>query len=404
MKTFRNDTPTARRSGFTLVELLVAAALTVLIMTVLATAFQTGMQTLSHLKSIVGLSEQLRTAESILRNDLGGVHLESALGDPVRVSDPRLASTAWVNPGRGYFSVVHGSALVPGPLPATSPNDPNFYEGIEESVNSRRATDQSLYFTTRRSGESKQDVYYGDATGLPATLGNQNLTDYVVNNSQLASKWAEIGYVLVPLVSNAVTNDEGATLAKLKLYTLNRRQRSLAPNAVALDLLPTLGAPSANPNFYVARYPEISITGRGNAIPPLNGQAQAFVNDPSTVTDIFNRLMTQWSFDAMTPANSTGFVSVANGTLFPSALAIGSTSDKYGSDVVLNNVISMQIRVITNGSSMLFLDDLPVAGVYPRRLDTANGSGTVIRAIQIKLRVWDTKNSITRQITITQDL
>ena len=99
-----------------------------------------------------------------------------------------------------------------------------------------------------------------------------------------------------------------------------------------------------------------------------------------------------------------GFVSVANGTLSPSALAIGSASDKYGSDVVLNNVISMQIRVITNGSSMLFLDDLPVAGVYPLRLDTANGSGIVIRAIQIKLRVWDTKNSITRQITITQDL
>ncbi len=390
MKTFRNDTPTARRSGFTLVELLVAAALTVLIMTVLATAFQTGMQTLSTLKSVVGLSEQLRTAESILRNDLGGVHLESPLGDPVRVSQQNVA---WVSPYRGYFAVVHGSKSTAS----------NFvYEGDEEKVYSYRATDHSLFFTTKRTGETKQDVYYGDMSNLTALFNsNQSLTDYAVNNNQFASKWAEIGYFLVPLSSNLMTNDENATLTKLNLYTLNRRQRAIAPYTVALPLPGNL-----NPNAYLASYPEISISGlsRTTANPAVY---EAFVNDPDKLTDINNRMMKQFTYNGNTPAAVTGNATVLD-TLFPKLLAIPSGSDKTGSDIVLNNVISMQIRVVTSGSGQLLLDDLPTAVAVtttPRSLDTATPTTTtVIRAIQIKLRVWDTKNSITRQITITQDL
>lgn len=409
MKTFRNDIPTARRSGFTLVELLVAAALTVLIMTVLATAFQTGMQTLSTLKSVVGLSEQLRTAESILRNDLGGVHLESALGDPVRVSDPLLATNAWTNPGRGYFSVVNGSASAVANINYT-------LEGSEESVNSYRAVDHSLFFTTKRSGESKQDVYYGDAGSLPATL--DSLSDYSANtSSQFVSKWAELGYFLVPLISNNVTNDENGTLSKLKLYTLNRRQRLLNPKSSAVNLTATPQNPTSNPNYYVAQFPEISISALPTVLP---NNAQAFVNDPVTITLLNNRMMKQWGYNGSTPAQATGgYLSVpdlvAGNRLSPDKLSISSSIngfsapfDKVGSDIVLNNVISMQIRVMTKEglvATQLFQDDLPTSlGAYPRNLDTANGSGIILRAVQIKLRVWDTKNSITRQITITQDL
>ena len=403
MKTFRNDTLTARRSGFTLVELLVAAALTVLIMTVLATAFQTGMQTLSHLKSIVGLSEQLRTAESILRNDLGGVHLETSLGDPVRVSQQTIP---WVSPNRGYFAVVHGSRSAAS----------NFVkEGSEEFVDSFRATDHSVYFTTKRTGETKQDVYTADANGIDPfvnpltpnlTLTNQNLPDYA-SGSQFVSKWAEIGYVLVPLSSNLMTNDENATLTKLRLYTLNRRQRALVPATVSLNM-PTVNPNLGNdPNAYVSGYPDISISARSvTSGLGVGAFGQALVNDPATVTNFNNRMMAKWIYSGGL-ANAFGsVVAAAPNTLAPSTLAIPSGSDKTGSDIVLNNVISMQIRVITSGSSMLLLDDLPttvIVNTDPRSLDTASPV-TAIRAIQIKLRVWDTKNSITRQITITQDL
>ena len=95
------------RRGFTLVELLVACALTVLIMAVLATAFQTGLATFSHLKSTVGLSEQLRSAESVMRRDLEATHLEDADGVPVRISS--LGATP---PARGYLEVIQATALV----------------------------------------------------------------------------------------------------------------------------------------------------------------------------------------------------------------------------------------------------------------------------------------------------
>ena len=81
--------PTPRRGGFTLIELLVAAALSLVVMTVLSLAFQTGMQTLSQLKSVVGMSEQLRAAEGVLRRDLVADHLEADQGRAALVSEGR---------------------------------------------------------------------------------------------------------------------------------------------------------------------------------------------------------------------------------------------------------------------------------------------------------------------------
>src|SRR5438067_1669600 len=131
--------PAARR-GFTLVELLVAAALTVTVMAIIAVAFQAGMSTLSSLKSAVTLSEQLRTVETAMRNDLTAPHLEDEQGTPVRVSDPRLGTpdfqaTAWANSAppigapvvgpsattparRGYLSVIQPSAPIQNISPA----------------------------------------------------------------------------------------------------------------------------------------------------------------------------------------------------------------------------------------------------------------------------------------------
>src|SRR5688572_19156207 len=92
------------RPGFTLVELLVAMALIVLVMAILSAAFQVGMDSLSELKSIGDLNEQLRTAGTTLQEDLRANHLEDATGSPVRLSDPRMhplatqPSPAWTSP------------------------------------------------------------------------------------------------------------------------------------------------------------------------------------------------------------------------------------------------------------------------------------------------------------------
>ncbi|MGL6097934.1 MAG: PulJ/GspJ family protein, partial [Fimbriiglobus sp.] len=95
--------PPARR-GFTLVELLVAAALSVVIMYILATAFKTGTDTLSSLKSLGTLSDQLRTAQTVLGADLAAPHLEDENGNVVPVSRATMP---------GYGAVAPSTSRVP---------------------------------------------------------------------------------------------------------------------------------------------------------------------------------------------------------------------------------------------------------------------------------------------------
>ena len=117
------------RAGFTLVELLVAAALSILIMAVLSTAFQTGLQTLSTLKSLGDMAERLKTAETLLRTDLSAEHFTTvgnASGTPgdgspgaLRVSDLHYESaTPGGLPLGGYFQIVQGMGSFPEGLDA----------------------------------------------------------------------------------------------------------------------------------------------------------------------------------------------------------------------------------------------------------------------------------------------
>src|SRR5258708_30612631 len=65
-----------RRTGFTIVELLVAMALIVLIMSILSQAFVEGLETFRRLKGIGDMQDNLRTAVVPLRNDLLARHFD----------------------------------------------------------------------------------------------------------------------------------------------------------------------------------------------------------------------------------------------------------------------------------------------------------------------------------------
>src|SRR3954466_15326472 len=67
----------AARPGFTLVELMVAAAVCVLIMAILATAFQSGIDTLRQLRSHGDMMDQLRAASEVMKRDLQAPHLQT---------------------------------------------------------------------------------------------------------------------------------------------------------------------------------------------------------------------------------------------------------------------------------------------------------------------------------------
>src|SRR4051794_5335162 len=66
------QTPDARRArpGFTLVELLVSAAICVIIMTVLAVCFQSGLEAIRQMRSQGDMTDQLRAVGEMMKRDL----------------------------------------------------------------------------------------------------------------------------------------------------------------------------------------------------------------------------------------------------------------------------------------------------------------------------------------------
>src|SRR5581483_7128499 len=250
----RTPRPRGARAGFTLVELLVATALIILIMTVLAMAFQTGMDTLSQMKSVAGLSEQLRTAEATITRDLGAVHLEDEWGKPILVSDPSVQSTQWSSAfnKRGFFKVrqvspaLQNYSLTTTPAPyafsyTNNPNYPFLFEGLDpDSVPSFRATDQVLHFSARLPGVSADQVFVAAAPYQNPPAGPGDLVDSSMNRqdlrvgNQFVSDWAEIAYFLRPTAVQTAPDDE-SNVQPLTLYTLYRRQRVMTANPFSFN-------------------------------------------------------------------------------------------------------------------------------------------------------------------------
>src|SRR5262245_32714108 len=99
-----------RRSAFTLVEMLVSAALIVFIMLILTTVFKEGLQSLGQIKATGKLQENLRHATKLLHRDLAAPHFSrevSALHGPM-LSQQRLDLYGWTPPREGFFRIFQG--------------------------------------------------------------------------------------------------------------------------------------------------------------------------------------------------------------------------------------------------------------------------------------------------------
>jgi hypothetical protein len=396
------------RRGFTLVELLVACALTVLVMAVMSTAFQVGMATLSHLKSTVGLSEKLRSSEALIRRDLQADHLHDGDGLTVQLSNPNLASQPWNAAGaKGYFEVIHGSA--PGSASYVS-------EGTQDNVTSYRATDHALFFTSKLPAQTALTVYTGDVPPGPVTVSGSYPPFFSLpglapaGNNVMAAGWAEIGLFLVQ--SNRFTTQADGTNS-LPLYSLVRRQRVIGPMSVQMQVSATTRSAAIAMRD---SYPEASLStyaSMTNPPAPATPVPYVLMNGPSSVISRVNRLGYVW--DGNTPPPNTLPVALpvlpdSNPAATPQTnySSLKSQGSTQGTDLLLNDVVSMEIRVMDATGVFKRLDQVPstVGAAGDRRLDSANaaGFGTQIRAIQIKLRVYDTANHLTRQSTINVDL
>ncbi len=363
---------TARRSGFTLVELMVAAALTILIMAVLATGFQVGLQSLSHLKSAGDLADRLRTTETMLRLDLDAPHFDNG-SNPGSLPLSELGiGTA---PAGGFVQIRQGGASV--------------FEGIDQdSLSSTRAQNHGLSLTVRRTGKTPGDLFAAPLNGtepaVPFVLAGNPLDVAVVPFTHV-SEWAEVHWFLDttrPILVNGVTT-----------FPLCRRVRVLTPTT------PVAGMAANNPTL-------LEVVSNNGATPNFT------TNNLTAIANPANRLAPA----AFTPA-----------------------SPRFGDDIVITNVVSFEVKptgVVPGlptwprpalGATALNadfpFDDLPqlaapngplvqfdtaLGGFAGATLPPTPGAPPIIAAritgVQIKIRVYDAKNKLTRQSVVTSKL
>jgi prepilin-type N-terminal cleavage/methylation domain-containing protein len=422
-----------RRQGFTLVELLVAMALIIFMMAILSGAFQAALGTFRNLKAQGDLAEKLRSTMQILQRDLAADHFDGGR----RLSDP----TFWNNgpPSQGFFQIYQGSPGIP--------------EGSDPSgIGSYYSIDHKLAFTVKLRGNDMGDFFSASAAGGGAVLSTIQTFGPPESRYQLTSggsynyQWAAIAWFLQPQINpttgvqDATAPDPLAGTAGVPLYTLYRRQCLLVPD----NNLVTLATGGAGvPITQIGHFLEIS------CLPDANkGSNVIYFNSPSDITMPSNRSHSGWG-----------------GQAIYQPIAVASPSSPLaGSDIVLNDVVSFDVRVLplypgvpptpfvpdpfvtlnqltgapwffkytnpgvtgwvfdtwssrNNGlndysswiTTIPFWTTTPLTYVYPvgnalgqTIITPPAGSGPIIRAIQVTIRIWDFKTNQTRQVTIVQ--
>jgi len=269
---------------------------------------------------------------------------------------------------------------------------------------------------------------------VPPFLNNSVLsrTDFDPTGAQYFSQWADVSYFLRPQGTVFTDNADG-TVTPLPVFTLHRRARVLTPVPVDLGPAPT-ATPIQDGNFYRERFPDLSLRtevvltpGPGGAFGLPVKTVETWTNTPADMatpplpggTSLSRRmpLFVDWrnySAGAPTPVLAPVGMPLPAGLaeVDPKAPQFGQVvnPERYGSDVLLNNVLSFQVRVLLdantafgNPNGTAFVDPPILLATGGRVYDTA-ASQFRIKAVQIRIRGHDGKNHQTRQVTITQDL
>jgi hypothetical protein len=387
---------------------MVAMALVIFIMLLMTQAFVAGIEAFRQLKSLGDMDENLRTAGTLMKNDIGGFHFEGIR----RISD----SNFWIQgpPAQGYVHLAQNTGL-PVATPPAAPLPPYFGEGFDgDGLESFYATDHSIACTVKYANDNnpqsffvanisaETNVYANPwyAINPSAAIGQYQIPNPSVGANptflNYTSQWAEVVYFLKPQpapppAQDMTQGDAAVGVSPMPLFTLCRRQR--------LAVTPVIGGASASSvptsvysTLQGSAYAEISWVADGTASPPV-----MHFNTPTDLTVPSNRF---------------------NGSVYPYPTLpeqAGWGTATQGNDVILSDVVSFHFQVFYAGATD-FSDLVPVIpgnpGV-PGVFDTwSNGSGfnakslagsapiqRCILAIKITLRVWDKRTSNTRQMS-----
>jgi prepilin-type N-terminal cleavage/methylation domain-containing protein len=370
-----------RRQGFTLVELLVAMALIVFIMSILSAAFVSATQVFRDLKALGDMAEKLRTASNVLRRDLAADHFDGKrrLGQPTfwnqdQPVDPPNTTTTNVPtptsgpPPQGYFRIWQGSPLVQPPAPANSAYISELSD--LDGIISNRAVDHMLSFTVKLRGNQSSDLFSASVPPGFTIFGGATAQDAVYQQNPLLYNypWAEVVYFLRPQI-NPQTNaqdqaaDPANPLNTTPLFSLYRRQFLAVPDNAQVPNPPT-NPPSTGwaTATYASQFPEVSCKDD-----PLN-VGTLYFNNPADLTMPGRRR----GLDAKTGLptfvdpylKTQGVIRLT----YPTMQEEGVAQPQQGTDLLLTDVLSFEVR-------MLFADPNPTSGtanVTPLTTDPKN--------------------------------
>ena len=280
-------------SGFSLVELLVAATIGLVVMGAIATLFSTFGSTARNTEAIVMMTDGMRTAAARLREDLTGV-----TADLSRIGSPDI--------GVGYFEYIEGPR--------------RDFNAAYSAATPAADTDDVLLFTTR-------------ALGRPYT-GRFTLTQGVgtATTSSFESPCAEVAWFC-----KESPNVE-QTVSGLRLHRLYRRQLL---TAAYVGQAPFVTAGSANLLSDATLAPDL-VTLYGNydlSLRRIGASAYA----PNSLGDLArreNRFLRNAAFPYV----------------FSGGTAAGGTFDatlREGEDVVMGNVIGFDVRAFDPEATIL---------------------------------------------------
>jgi prepilin-type N-terminal cleavage/methylation domain-containing protein len=430
-----------RRQGFTLVELLVAMALTLFLMVILSEAFSAGLGAFRQLKAVCELQEKLRTVATIIRHDLQANYFDLAHVPGKRLHEVDLNLVTGAPPTAGFFRVWQGSATV--------------NEGTDSDLlgSSRMGTtDQFLHFSIDLEQSvlhHRPDNYLSVLVPDALNVGPPDLQvpappspgPYPFNSQK-----AEVVYFLGPNPTGSTGTTAKSGISGVSLFALYRRQLLAAKDVSEATYLnsdvatpPPRVAYTAPSTTYgppqKAGYFEVSSRQDPNALGKL------YFNSPSDLTIPERRFGMQAGVGtAGTPLKTGPFSYPTYSDQF------GPTDPEAGDDIVLANVVSFSVQILVPAQSADFIDVAAVTGgnqnsglpagvsvfdtwsafrpvpLFPQDpssfpYDYTNWNSTNLAdanvrvplavrvvAVQIILRVWDEKTERTRQITIVQDM
>jgi hypothetical protein len=362
--------PVMRRKGFTLVELLVAVALTMFIMSILSEAFFAGVKVFRDFKAIGDMNGRLRTAALLMSDDLSATHMTSTLttsGNKV-LSDlnfwntgPPPAPAGGGPPTSGFFRIGQQGATT---------SEGSDLDGIPSTMNGGSATVGNcwLHFTVNKAslGNVRQAFYRsyppsGASSATSLLVGSQGdlrFQDFVSGSVSAGtdtyetfnSQWAEVAWFMLQSGTIPATTSGGTAT---NLYTLYRRQ------LVPWSLAPVYTAPTAIavPGTTPTGYETVSCE-TNNATPT----AYYHFCSPADLTMPTRRFAMAGFTNAGTltaglPLSSVPLPLATTDTayagLFPAAATnnfyaklVDASGNPTASDVALTDVISFQVQLL----------------------------------------------------------